>query len=463
MTSDSFFRVRPQTTTGPETPQAAIARQGWQLYQKLEKSQWLPAADLKQLQLLQLRRLLEHCVQQVPYYRRVLADAPAVATIDDLGRLPILPRKVLQENEADIQAATLPGGIVATGNLKTSGSSGIPIKVRQSSLTDIWWMALSLRDLEWNRIDPQGTLASIRAFGAPSIGASAELMKLLTHGVETPHWEAKLATLMKTGPSFCMDINQPAQRQLEWLLKINPHYILCYPTTLAHLAHLVKERRSPFPNLRAILSIAEPLTEDARAHIEAAFAVPVKNTYSCCEAGYLAAPCPEGHGLHVHGENIILEVVDAAGKPVAPGETGSVLLTVLHNYLTPLIRYQIGDEATLAPASCPCGRGLPLLLRVDGKTRPYFLLPNGTRKSPISIVDALYKIEGFRQYQIIQKTRDLTIVNIVPSDDWDESKVDRIKGLLHDFFAAPITVEVQVLPRMPLPESGKLRNIICDV
>src|ERR1019366_10797508 len=130
-------------------------------------------------------------------------------------------------------------------------------------------------------------------------------------------------------------------------------------------------------------------TDEAKQAIEAAFGVPVKNLYSCAEAGYLASPCPSGSGLHVHAENVILEVLDEKNQPCKSGETGRVVMTVVHNFRTPFIRYDIGDEVTLGPERCPCGRGLPLLIRVHGKRRTMFRLPGNRLKHSSGLVHAI--------------------------------------------------------------------------
>ena len=98
--------------------------------------------------------------------------------------------------------------------------------------------------------------------------------------------------------------------------------------------------------------------------------MPVKNLYSTTEAGYIASPCPSGTGLHVHSENVIAEVLDERDRPCAPGQTGRLVFTTLHNFLAPFIRYDILDEVTLASEPCPCGRGLPLWTRVEGRRHP---------------------------------------------------------------------------------------------
>src|SRR5208282_3820411 len=160
---------------------------------------------------------------------------------------------------------------------------------------------------------------------------------------------------------------------------VNPDYLLSHTSNLELLAGMLLDEPQRFPRLRTVQAISETLSEEAEARIERAFAAPVKNLYSCAEAGYLASPCPKGHGLHIHAENVIFEVLDEADQPCQPGATGRVVLTTLHNFRTPFIRYEIGDEVTLGQERCPCGRGLPLLTRVFGKRRPTFIVAGRRR------------------------------------------------------------------------------------
>jgi phenylacetate-CoA ligase len=215
--------------------------------------------------------------------------------------------------------------------------------------------------------------------------------------------------------------------------------------------------------LKAIQAISESLTQEAQAGIEDAFGVPVKNTYSCTEAGYLASPCPEGHGMHVHAENVLLEVLDDAGKPCGPGETGRVYLTHLNNYRGPLVRYELGDEATLGPASCPCGRGLPLLSRVRGKSYPMFHLPNGRRKSAVTVAHMLRKVGGHWQHQVIQKTVDHVVVRLAADAGWTSKNSDEIALKLQAFFEDRIRVDVEVHERLATPASGKFQSMVNEL
>lgn len=232
---------------------------------------------------------------------------------------------------------------------------------------------------------------------------------------------------------------------------------------LEPLAAMLKASGARLSRLRCVQAIAETLSDEACSRLQAAFGCRVHNLYSCSEAGYLASPCPEGHGLHVHAENVLLEVVDDLGQPCQPGQSGRVLLTTLHNFATPLLRYEILDHATVGPAVCPCGRGLPLLVRIDGKERPNFVLPSGQRRNSSSLIAVLHELPGFGQYQIIQETPRRVRLRLVPEPSWSDATRDALRATLHTFFEAPIDVEIELVERLPMTSTGKVRTVACLV
>src|SRR5262249_45413160 len=394
-------------------------------------------AELQRHQLAQVRTLLAHAVASVPYYRRVLPAAgvvPArVHSLDDFRRIPLLSRLTCQEQYEALQASDLPASTVAAGEANTTGTSGVPLTVRQTNWVQLWWFAFYLRDLEWCGLDPTGTLAAIRTTGA----TGAKLQRLLA-GLTLPHWMPQLAALLETGPAHGMDIQQDCRQQLAWLRRGDPDYLLSYPTNLEVLADLLREEGRRLGRLRVIQAISETVTEEARARIEAAFGVSLKNTYTCTEAGYLASPCPAGHGLHVHAENVLLEVLDAEGRPCRPGETGQVALTTLHNFRAPFLRYLVGDEATVGPLRCPCGRGLPLLTAVHGKRRVLFRLPGGRRRTSHQLAFVLRGIGGHRQHQVIQRAVDHYTVRVVPGPAWTPEHAARMCQAVQAFAEGPV-------------------------
>ncbi len=458
----NFFR--PRTIAGNTWPSLPIPRsaQVWAAYLALDRSQWLDPAEIERQQLAQARLLLEHCRQHVPFYTQLFAEAgivpDKVQTLADFRRIPLLSRRTYQEQCDTFRALQLPAGTFRINEISTSGSSGVPVTVQQTNVMQTWWLAFALRDLEWCDMDPRLRLAAIRYIW--SRGPRGEEFRV---GTQAPQWNELLNVVVENGPCYILDVHQDPRRQLSWLRQVAADYLLSYPSNLEFLAGLLREEGKPVPGLRCIQSISETLTDEARRKIEEAFGVPVRNTYSCSEAGYLASPCPAGHGLHVHAENVLLEVLDDAGEPSAPGQPGRVVLTTLHNFLSPLVRYEIMDGAVLAAGRCPCGRGLPLLTSLLGKERPLFHLPDGRRKNSNRLALMLRKVGGFHQVGIIQRAVDLLVVRLVPDRTWSDEHVERLREKVTEFFEAPVRLQLEIVDRIELTAGGKTVDMVCEL
>jgi phenylacetate-CoA ligase len=458
----AFFQLRsPAGNVWPPLPAADVS-QVWAAYQELDRTQWLSPAELEDKQLQQLRVLLQHCVQQIPYYRRILTEAGLAArpieSLAELRRLPLLTRELYQAHFADLQARSLPAGMTGTSGGYTSGTNGVPIKVMKTNRDNMWWGAFFLRDLEWCGLDPRGRLAAVRL-----MAMTREDLPRTLQGMSFPYWSQFCQNLLEMSPAFGMDIRQDPRRQLAWLRQVNPDYLISLASNLEFLAGLVQESGQPLPRLRIIQAVGESLSETARQRIEAGFGVPVKNLYSTTESGYMASPCPLGHGLHVHAENVVVEVLDADNRPCLPGQTGRLVFTTLHNFMAPFLRYDILDDVTLAPAPCPCGRGLPLWTHVEGRRHPLLHLPDGRRKSVMGITLGVRKVGGCHQFQIIQRAVDHVILRVVPDRTWNPDHAARMRLAVQEEFEAPIRVDVEEKEFMERPPGGKLKIAIVEL
>jgi phenylacetate-CoA ligase len=447
--------------TWPVLPFPDVA-QVWTAYQELEQTQWLLAEEIERRQLSQVRTLLEHCRDQVPYFQRQFAetnfDPEKFETLDDFRRLPLMERRIVKEHADALEARCLPDGMIATGDALTSGSSGVPLRVLQTNRVALWWFAFYLRDLVWGGFDLRARLAVIR-----STGRKGDEFQKLMAGVPLPNWLHALRTLLETGTCHVLELGVDLPAQQTWLTDIDPDYLLSYPANLESLARMMGDSGAKLPRLKRIQSIGESLSPECRRVIEGAFGVAVHNLYSCAEAGYLASPCPAGEGLHVHAENVLLEVLDEEGQPCQPGETGRVAITTLHNFRMPFVRYLVGDEATVGPVRCGCGRGLPLLKEVHGKARPMYHLPGGGRKRCNKLAVFLQNLGGHLQHQVIQKTVDHVVVRLVPDQSWSEEHLRKLHAAMTDFFETTIHVDIELMDRIPLPASGKFQSMVCEI
>ena len=455
----SHFSPRMQAGGAwPELPASYV----WPAYLALDRSQWLDPEQLEEGQVRQLRTLLTHAVTRVPYYRDLFhargVRPDDIRTMDDFRRLPVLSRGVYQAEAGRMHADGLPDGMQDVGTLSTSGTSGVPIDVRQTDRVHFWWLAFLLRDTEWSGIDPRGSLAAIRPIKRP--GAVG---RRFLEGVAQSTWGDGLHSVIETGRSWVMDIHQDPRRQLAWLRRIDPDYLLSHPGNLEVLAGLALEEACRLPRLRVIQAISEMLTDAARARIAAAFGVPVRQVYTCSEAGYVASECPESGGWHVHAENVILEVLDEADQVCPPGATGRVVLTTLHNFLAPFLRYDIMDEAVVGPSRCACGRGLPTLARVVGKRLIMLQLPSGRVKTPSDLVYGLRKIGAIHQYQVVQRALDHVVVRVVPSAAWTADHARRVVAAVRTHFEATVRVDVNQVDRIAPTAGGKVHNVVSEL
>ena len=179
--------------------------------------------------------------------------------------------------------------------------------------------------------------------------------------------------------------------------------------------------------------------------------------------GYIASPCPKAPVQHVHAENVLLEVLDEQNRPCQPGQTGRVVVTHLHNLRGPFVRYELGDVATLGPASCPCGRGLPVLEGVLGKIVPMFRLPAGQLRHSSVLATSLRQAGGHWQHQVIQKAPDHVVLRLAVDSSWTERHAEEMKQIVHEFFESPVRIDLEIHDRLALPPSGKFQSMICEI
>jgi len=122
-------------------------------------------------------------------------------------------------------------------------------------------------------------------------------------------------------------------------------------------------------------------------------------------SGIIALQCPVSGLYHAQSESLLVEVLNDEGQPCKPGEVGRIVITDLHNFATPLIRYEIRDYAEVGPP-CPCGRGLQTFSRIMGRRRNMVVFPNGERHWPLVGAYRFREVADIKQYQVIQHALD---------------------------------------------------------
>jgi len=429
------------------------------LYQ-LEQTQWLPPDDLFAHQARQLRVLFAHAAAQSPFYRRRFAEAgvdpAAEVTWQTLQRLPILQRPELQGAGNDINAAELPKSHGKRHTIETSGSTGRAVRMFGTEITGLFWRAGVMREHLWHGRDLGGKLGAIR-WARKGIAMAPE-------GKRGDSWGPASGSIYPTGPAVLLNIASELHEQVDWLQREQPDYLISFPSNLMALAKYCLERQVTFPNLKQVMTVGETVTQQARDLVREAWGVRLLDSYSCEEAGYLAIQCPEHEVYHLQSENVLVEVVDDEGVACRPGEVGRVLITSLHNFATPLIRYQLGDYAE-AGAPCACGRGLPVVNQVLGRQRNRLVLPDGTTVFPYFGNHDDYKAitPEVRQFQFIQHSLDEIEKRMVVSSPLTPEQEERTRELIVRNLGHPFRITFTYLDEIPAGPRGKYEEFISKV
>ena len=239
-------------------------------------------------------------------------------------------------------------------------------------------------------------------------------------------------------------------RTVDVIRRKRPHVIVCYAQAGVELArHVVASNARDWETIPVICG-AEPLLPGDREILHQAFGPAVFETYGNREVMLIATECEEHEGLHVQAENLVVEVVVRGGntdgtRPAAPGEIGEVVVTDLHNLAMPFIRYATGDLATAADASpCRCGRGLPRIASVEGRTSDLLEDGDGRQVSGIALMTLFVDLApAVRQFQAVQRRDRSLTVRVVPSPKFDDSSRMRIhRHCEHYLPGVPVTIDV---------------------
>lgn len=429
------------------------------LYQ-MDQTQWLSPEELFAQQARQLRLLLAHAGEQVPFYRQRFADAgidpAAEVTRETFARLPVLGREELQAAGEAVHAAVLPKSHGKRYAIETSGSTGRAVRLIGTEVTALFWRACVMREHFWQQRDLGGKLGAIRW--------ARKGVAMAPDGSRGESWGAASGSIYPTGPAVMLNVASELHEQVDWVLRERPDYLISFPSNLMALARYCLERQIALPNLKQVMAVGETVTGQARDLVRQAWGVPLKDSYSCEEAGYLAIQCPEHEVYHVQSENVLLEVVDDDGRPCAPGEIGRVLVTSLHNFATPLIRYHLGDYAEVG-APCACGRGLPVIERVLGRQRNRLALPDGSTVFPYFGNHDDYKAIAPQvlQFQFIQHSLDEIEKRMVVSQPLTPEQERQIRDLLLRNLGHPFRITFTYLDEIPTGPRGKYEEFISKV
>jgi phenylacetate-CoA ligase len=443
---EAFFRAILMPTW-----ERVVRRRGTLKYlEHLEASQWFPREERSKREIIELRALLSYAGTNIPYYRELFQrerfDPRGLASRGDLEVLPLLTRQIVRERYADLVDPAHRGRTLKKG---TSGSTGCPLKFEYSMTSEYWRQAVKLRGYGWAGYRP-----GLKTFYYWAAVSAAR-----------PSLKIRLDRALHRDTFFDSMKQDTASRRaaLELFRKTRPNVVVCYTQSCAQFARWILDEGLRDWDDVPVICGAEAVLPADRAVLARAFGPAVFETYGSRETMLIAAECTAHDGMHIQEENLVVEVVNDR-RAVPPGEPGDVVVTDLHNFGMPLIRYVNGDVAILsASGDCACGRSLARLGRVDGRRADTLIDRDGTAVPGI-VFHVLFsdaRKDIIRQFQAVQSDGGAVVLKVVRGREFSEDAFAAITQRFSAYLRGlPVSVEFHdtIAPH----RSGKIKTIIVE-
>ena len=426
-------------------------RRGFQrlVNEKLAAQFW-PAEKLAAMHLAKLRPLLAHAGGQVPYYRDLFRqtgfDPARINSVDDLKALPSLSRRTVQAQGDRLLADNMrrPG----LARTYTGGSTGAPMA--------LWY------DRAFNRHFEASAWVSDFVAGRRIGSRTAYLWSAPRDVVADRGWRGQARRWLRNEAIF--DASAATEADLlgyhRAMQAWPPEVLVGYAHTLAAFARLLEKRGlKPHYPRKSLITSGEVLHPGMRADLERVFPAAVFNRYGSREAGLLAYECERHTGLHLNLPNILVECVG----PDPYHLPADVLVTELHNYAMPLIRYEMNDRALLAEGDCACGRSAPRLSQIVGRTGATFVSRTGRMVEANYLFPAARRVPGVVEFQLRQDAIGQVRVLAVPGPGCTPEGFEPLRAEVAKTFGPDTELLVEFVEHIPRSPSGKVQMTVSHV
>ncbi|WP_291994452.1 phenylacetate--CoA ligase family protein [Candidatus Accumulibacter sp. ACC003] len=418
---------------------------------RLEESQWWSAAQLADYRVERLRDFLVDIGQHVPYYRDLFSRlgfvAESVNSLDALLALPLLDKPDIRANVERLKA----DGHGPLMRYNTGGSSGEPLIFYMGKARKSHDVAAKWRATRWWDVDIGDR--ELVVWGSPvELGAQDRIRRLrdgLLRSHLLPAFEMSLANL---------------DRFVDTIRATRPAILFGYPSSLSLIALHARQKNIEMSRLgiKVAFVTSEKLYDEQRAVISEVFGCPVANGYGARDAGFIAHECPSG-SLHISAEDLVVETLRPDGTPTSVGEAGEIVVTHLATAEFPFVRYRTGDVGVLASKSCACGRGLPVLEEISGRSTDFVVAHDGTVMHGLALIYTVRDLPGVERFKIEQLSIDQTVVQLVTGPAFDRQAEERIVRDFKARLGQAVDIRVIQVADIANESSGKFRYVVSHV
>lgn len=399
-----------------------------------------------------LRALVSHAYETVPYYGELMDGLDIrprdIATQEDLRAFPVLTRKAVIENRERLLSTSVDRAKLRLAS--TSGTTGYPVSVYWDRHVSIMNNACLWRARGWGGV----------GLGRPYATLMGRAV-VPTRQKGPPFWRFNPSWNQLFLSSYHLD-EKNIPHYLEAMRESGVEMLEAYPSAAYTLARFMEAESVRLP-LKSVLTSSEPLLGIQRELIEDRFCCRVFDAYGQAERVAFASECERHEGLHIFEEYGIVEILDENREPVAPGCSGQIVATGLHNFAMPLMRYETGDAAAFKKEACSCGRTLRLLDTVTGKAEDIIVAPGG-RMVPGPLLSYAFKgARGVVRSQIVQERPDEITVRLVVAETFGPKDEQRIRSELENRLGADVAITFERVSEIPTSARGKYRWVVSSV
>ena len=419
--------------------------------EKFEGSQFLSPEAIRDHQLSELRSLLQHAWNTVPFYQERMKAAGlerGIASLADLKRLPVTTKRDIQGAGEAMWSVGFPHEKRVRN--QTGGSTGSPLQFYVDTERIDSRMASTWRHNHWAGFEPGDWCAALWG---------ARLDQIASEGLWDFCRNRLIYRTLQLNTSSVSE--QDFAAYVEKVRRFRPKAMVAYAQATVAFCRYLKANQISDVQIDSIITTAEVLLPEDRQLIEQVLGGTVFNRYGCREVSVIASECEYHTGMHVNAEALYVEIVPSGDDPNGPGR---ILITDLLNRSMPLIRYEIGDVGRWAEKqSCPCGRGLPLLAEVNGRTTDFLVLKDGRRVSGPALTLVVADMNDVAQVQFQQSKVEKVLLRVVPGKNFGPNTIVELKHRLDPYLRGAAELEIETVENIPSESSGKYRFVISTV